>query len=132
MCGAPCAVADWPAQDSGECSDDDMDVNFDVESNAVKPSFDRPNLSSFETSEFMRRSNEEFCARQGKAPFNEPAYHLQAAERVRRQVERCDDPAYAAERLHPPLYVTGKVDRGAPFGTAAAAEPALFLRAARL
>ena len=40
------------------------------------------------------------------------------------------DPDYAAERLfsylHLPLYVTGKVDRGAPFDSVAAAEPALF------
>ena len=98
--GVPFDDACSRAQDSGECFDGDVDVDFDVESDAVKPSFDRPNLSSFETSELMRRSNEEFWARQGKAPFNEPEYHLQAAERARWQVERCDDPAYAAERLH--------------------------------
>ena len=42
----------------------------------------------------------------------------------------CDDPDYAAERLfsylHPPLYVAGEVDRGVPFDSVAAAEPALF------
>ena len=108
------------AQDSGECFDGDVDVDFDVESDTVKPSFDRPNLLSFETSELMRRSNEEFWARQGKAPFDKPEYNRQAAERARSQVERCDDCVYAADRLrlylHPPLYVAGEVDRGAPFG----------------
>jgi hypothetical protein len=128
--GVPFDDACSRAQDSGECFDSDVDVDFDVESDAVKPSFDRPNLLSFETSELMRRFNEEFWARQGKAPFDEPEYNRQAAERARSQVERCDDCVYAADRLrlylHPPLYVAGEVDRGALFGTAAAAEPALF------
>jgi len=128
--GVPFDDACSRAQDSGECFDGDVDVDFDVESDVVKPSFDRPNLLSFETSEFMRRSNEEFWARHGKAPFNEPAYHLQAAERARWQVGRCDDPAYAAERLHsylhPPLYVADEFNCGAPFSAATAAEPASF------
>ena len=128
VCGAPCAVADWPAQDSGECSDTDMDVDFDVGSDAVKPSFDRLNLSSFELGELMRRSNAEFNARAHNAPFNEPTYLWEAAERAHLQVNCCDDPAYAAERLQcylqPPLYVANEVDRGAPFDTAA--EPAVF------
>jgi hypothetical protein len=122
--------ADWCAQDPGECFDGDVDVDFDGESDAVKPSFDRPNLSAFETAEFNRQFLEKSSARLYSAPFNAAEYHRQAAERARSQVMRCDDPAYAAERLHlylhPPLYVAGEVDRGAPFGTAAAAEPALF------